>query len=174
MYNLIPLLYLLSLSSSIFSLLDIAGTTQLSAFGINLTPSERLSIFHSFLHGSAEGTLHTLEYILENYIQISDLLLTMDELLQGAGHYVRTEAQLSVLQQIQVTHMLRMTTSVRSIISRELADGTMNRGLLRLVEGQVNQWLQENVPMEGLGNSLVAANCLTLLAAIALIKYVFA
>lgn len=98
----------------------------------------------------------------------------MDELLQGAGHYVRTEAQLSVLQQIQVTHMLRMTTSVRSIISRELADGTMNRGLLRLVEGQVNQWLQENVPMEGLGNSLVAANCLTLLAAIALIKYVFA
>lgn len=151
--------------------LDLAGTNQLALLGIQMTPAQRLLIFHSSLHGSYEGTLYALEYILEHYIQINDLLITMDELFLGVGEFIRTLEQEQLLQKILDVHTLRMTSTVRGIIAIELVNGRTNRLVLRLVESQVNLWLQVNVPMPGLGNTLRAVNCLSLLLGITMIKY---
>lgn len=139
--------------------------------GIQMTPAQRLLIFHSSLHGSYEGTLYALEYILENYIQINDLLVTMDKLFFGVGEFIRTLEQEQMLQRILDVHTLRITGTVRGIILIELLNGRTNRLMLGLVEAQVNSWLQDNVHMPGLGNTLRAVNCLSLMVVITMIKY---
>lgn len=136
-----------------------------------MTPAQRLLIFHSSLHGSYEGTLYALEYILENYIQINDLLVTMDKLFFGVGEFIRTLEQEQMLQRILDVHTLRITGTVRGIILIELLNGRTNRLMLGLVEAQVNSWLQDNVHMPGLGNTLRAVNCLSLMVVITMIKY---
>lgn len=136
-----------------------------------MTPAQRLLIFHSSLHGSYEGTLYALGYILENYIQINDLLVTMDKLFFGVGEFIRTLEQEQMLQRILDVHTLRITGTVRGIILIELLNGRTNRLMLGLVEPQVNSWLQDNVHMPGLGNTLRAVNCLSLMVVITMIKY---
>lgn len=143
----------------------------MALLGIQMTPAQRLLIFHSSLHGSYEGTLYALEYILENYIQINDLLVTMDKLFFGVGEFIRTLEQEQMLQRILDVHTLRITGTVRGIILIELLNGRTNRLMLGLVEAQVNSWLQDNVHMPGLGNTLRAVNCLSLMVVITMIKY---
>lgn len=143
----------------------------MALLGIQMTPAQRLLIFHSSLHGSYEGTLYALEYILENYIQINDLLVTMDKLFFGVGEFIRTLEQEQMLQRILDVHTLRITGTVRGIILIELLNGRTNRLMLGLVKPQVNSWLQDNVHMPGLGNTLRAVNCLSLMVVITMIKY---
>lgn len=114
-----------------------------------------------------------LEFILSNFILLNEQLTTMDDLLDGVGDFVRTQEQFDVLQNIQDTHRVRLTTSVASILTRELLMGKTNIGVLNFVQGNVNLWLQENVPMPGHGNNLGAGNLLLLLSSFAILKYLW-
>lgn len=155
------------------SFLSTISSSTLEVFGVKLSREERLFILRAFLQGSYEGTLYALEFILSNFILLNEQLTTMDDLLDGVGDFVRTQEQFDVLQNIQDTHRVRLTTSVASILTRELLMGKTNIGVLNFVQGNVNLWLQENVPMPGHGNNLGAGNLLVLLSSFAIIKYLW-
>lgn len=150
--------------------LDMTISDLLSTLGVNLSDESRLIIFHAFLHGSYEGTLHTLQFILQNFIQIDDKLSSMDALFGGVGEFIRTQEQLQVLREIDTTHRVRMTTQVQTIVRQAIASGQSNSGLLALVEGQVNGWLEEKYP--GSGYALTSMSLMSLLTLIACVKMV--
>lgn len=142
----------------------------LSSFGINLSHADRVLIIRSFLHGGYEATTETLKFILEYFVQLDGRLDRMDDLFRGLGKYVRTKEQVDLLKEIETEHQVRMSNTVKNLFSAQLSEGSSNSAMLRLVEVGVGKWLQENVYMPGMGNSLKASNLLSLAAVVLVVK----
>lgn len=155
---------------STFRFLEIAGTNLLDELGIALSTAERLFIFHTFLRGSYEGTILSLQYILENFIAIEAQLSVLDQLFVGVGEFISTDEQLQVLRDISYAHTQRMDITVRSIVDSEILTGSMKTNHLKRIQGPINSWLKENVDLPGLGNSLKASCALVFLGLMAVFK----
>lgn len=65
-----------------------------------LTPSERHFLLFTFLHGSNESVTVSLEFVLEHFFEILEIIPSMANLFAGMANYLRTKEQEEIMGKI--------------------------------------------------------------------------
>lgn len=152
--------------------LDMAGADFLEVLNVRIAREDRLFIFQSFLFGSSDATFVALKFINGKYDKLNQIFVTMEDLFQGVGEFVRTDEQFALLQEILTAHQAKFTDLERDVLMNEVSVARTNRMSMADAWAEADAWLRENVPITDLGNNLKALNAAILLAVVVVIREV--
>lgn len=130
--------------------LEFATTDRLEVeYGVSLTPAERLFMLRTFLYGSYESVVQSLEYILENFSVIAGVIPElMSDLFTGMREFMSTAKVSSLLRDIKNIEAEEMTEELQRMIGEEEAAGYTNQLMSSSIQSQFQNWLVE----KGLGD----------------------
>lgn len=138
-YNILSISLILSFHCSF---LLIASTDEL---GLPLTREQRIFLLQSFLHGSYESVLFSLQFIREHFVSLSQriTLPSMMDLFVGMREFVSTQKVTDLLKEIRQLNATEMNDQMASRIESEEVFGASKRITSRFLQGQFDLWLEE-------------------------------
>lgn len=145
----------------------------ISAQGLPLSPSERFFLINTFLRGSYESSVQTLNFILDHFVTIQQTIPSMDQLFTGLRAYIASYVQQNIMKEIEDRHALSMDSSLRQLIIVERIMASPGTATLQQKIFQI--WLNARLieePEPGQGNALKAVNIIILIGLLVLHRIV--
>lgn len=143
---------------------------------MDLTSSERFFLINTFLRGSPESVDESLNFILEHFITIHELIPDtnqMIELFEWIRVYLTSTTKAATLRQIEDTFVDVMEESLRQTIRDEwLSEQTI---WLKLYQNRFEVWLNQTTepePEGGQGHVLKAINWILLTVFVVFLRIV--
>lgn len=152
--------------------LEFATTDRLQVeYGVSLTAAERLFLLRTFLHGSYESVVQSLEYILGNFSLVAGVIPElMSDLFTGIKDFVSTATVRGLLIAMQNIEAEEMTQQLQWLLRSEEVDGYFNQIDSSYLQGQFELWLIEKA--DGHGNSISGLGFLVTLIMGLIVKFV--
>lgn len=124
------------------------------------TPSERFFLINTFLRGSHESVNESLQFILEHFVAIQDLLPDMKELFDGLRHHLVTQSMVEIIEEIRTTYADVIDSTLWNTLLVERVLGNS----VHIDQNRFRDWVNSNIiteepdPDTGLGNASNSIN----------------
>lgn len=138
------------------------------------TPSERFFLINTFLRGSHEAVNESLQFILEHFVAIQELIPDMKELFYGLRHHLVTQSMVDIIEEIRTTYAAVIDPTLRETLLVERILGNS----VYYEQERFRDWVNANIiteepePEPGLGNALRFINWFSLIVAMVVIRII--
>lgn len=162
-------------SELITRFLEIANYQPMLGDDYQLSTSERIFLFYTFMRGSRESELESLKFLFTHFENIQNRIKEegMMELFTGMGKYIRTTPSLVVLNDINSNLKEKMSASMQSDLLGEAIVASNFMKISEDLQDQFRVWAGDEKPEPDHGSSIKGLNFFALVAVLFFVRKIF-